>query len=129
MAKKILLIVFLWSTITIAEEKTWEQVILDRVEDIDSSDIYIRNCIPCHEYLPSSLERIFMTYLKVYSGEFTIKESIKAYLRNPDPDVSVMSDLFLDRFGIKYKTDLSEEELDEAVNLYWDKYDVREKLK
>lgn len=98
-------------------------------EAIESSDVYTRNCIPCHEYLPSTLERMFMSYLKVYSGEFTVKESLKAYLRNPDRDMSVMSELFLDRFGIKYKTDLSEQELEEAVNIYWNKFNVRNKLK
>ncbi|MBD3792568.1 MAG: hypothetical protein IE889_00180 [Campylobacterales bacterium] len=98
-------------------------------EAIESSDVYMRNCIPCHEYLPSTLERMFMSYLKVYSGEFTVKESLKAYLRNPDRDMSVMSELFLDRFGIKYKTDLSEQELEEAVNIYWNKFNVRNKLK
>lgn len=112
---------------TAAEEKLWEK--LPETNSTQEVDIYTRNCIPCHEYLPSSLERMFMNYLKTYSGEFTIKESLKAYLRKPDPDVSVMSDLFRDRFGIKYETDLSDEELNEAVNIYWNLYDVKKKLK
>jgi len=119
--------ILLISTFAISEEKVWDKKFENNTTK--EADIYTRNCIPCHEYLPSSLERMFMQYLKVYSGEFTLKESLKAYLRNPDPDTSVMSDLFLDRFGIKYKTDLSDKELDEAVNIYWKKYDVRNKLK
>ena len=110
-----------------SESRVWDKSI--ESNSTQEVDIYTRNCIPCHEYLPSSLERMFMSYLKVYSGEFTVKESLKAYLRQPDPDVSVMSKLFRDRFGIKYETDLSDEELDEAVNIYWEKYDVRKKLK
>ena len=92
-------------------------------------DIYTRNCIPCHEYLPSSLERMFMSYLKVYSGELTLKESLKAFLRKPDKEFSVMSDLFLDRFDVKAPTTLSEEELKEAVDIYWKKYNIRNKLR
>ena len=115
------------STFAMSEEKVWSKK--NENNTTKEADIYTRNCIPCHEYLPSSLERMFMRYLKVYSGEFTVKESLKAYLRNPDSDTSVMSELFLDRFGIKYKTDLSDKELDEAVNIYWKKYDVRNKLK
>jgi len=107
------------------ETNTSEVSIPKRVED----NVYTRNCVPCHEYLPSSLERMFMSYLKVYSGELTLKESLKAFLRNPDREFSVMSDLFLDRFGVKEKTTLSEAELKEAVDIYWDKYNIRNKLR
>jgi len=96
---------------------------------VKEDNIYTRNCVPCHEYLPSSLERMFMSYLKVYSGELTLKESLKAFLRNPDREFSVMSDLFLDRFNVKEKTTLSEAELKEAVDIYWDKYNIRNKLR
>ncbi|HHH19891.1 MAG TPA: hypothetical protein ENK86_05230, partial [Campylobacterales bacterium] len=49
-----------------AEEKLWER--LPETNGTQEVDIYTRNCIPCHEYLPSSLERMFMNYLKTYSG-------------------------------------------------------------
>jgi hypothetical protein len=70
-----------------------------------------------------------MSYLKVYSGEITFKASLKGYLQNPDKKLSVMSDLFIERFGIKEKTTLNEKELEEAINIYWDLYNVRNKLK
>jgi hypothetical protein len=70
-----------------------------------------------------------MSYLKVYSGEITTKAALKGYLQNPDKKLSVMSDLFIDRFGIKDKTDLTEKELEEAINIYWDLYNVRNKLR
>jgi len=40
-----------------------------------------------------------------------------------------MSDLFLDTYGIKEKTTLSESEIDEALDIYWDKFKVFNKLK
>ena len=40
-----------------------------------------------------------------------------------------MSELFIESFGIKKKTLLSPEELDEAVDIYWDKFKVFNKLK
>lgn len=98
-------------------------------ESIKTETIFEKKCIPCHEYLPSNLERMFMSYLKVYSGEFTFKESLKSFLREPDEISSTMSDLFLSRFGVKSKTELSEKELEEAVNIYWDLYNIRNKLK
>jgi hypothetical protein len=70
-----------------------------------------------------------MSYLKVYSGEKTFKESLKSFLRDPDEVSSTMSELFLDRFGVKSKTELNDKELEEAVNLYWEMYNIRNKLK
>ncbi len=100
----------------------------DKIEE-KKENIFIKKCVPCHEYLPSSLERMFMSYLKVYSGEKTFKESLKSFLRDPDELSSTMSELFLDRFGVKSKTELNDQELEEAVNLYWEMYNIRNKLK
>ncbi len=95
-----------------------------------SQNIYEKNCLFCHnDHFPTSLERMFMSYIKVYSGEITFKASLKGYLQNPTKELSAMSDLFIDRFGIKEKTTLSEKELEEAINIYWDLYNVRNKLK
>jgi len=95
-----------------------------------AQNIYEKNCLYCHnDHFPTSLQRMFMSYLKVYSGEITFKASLKGYLQNPDKQLSVMSDLFIERFGIKEKTTLNEKELEEAINIYWDLYNVRNKLK
>jgi hypothetical protein len=40
----------------------------------------------------------------------------------------LMSDLFIERFSVKDKSKLSEQELEEAINIYWDLYNVRNKL-
>jgi hypothetical protein len=94
-----------------------------------SQNVFEKNCKECHKHLPASLQRMFMAYLKVYSGEITMKAALKGYLMKPDKKLSVMSDLFIDRFGIKEKTTLSEKELEEAINIYWDLYNVRNKLR
>jgi len=92
-------------------------------------NIYERNCIPCHRYLPLSLEHMYMRYLKTFSGEKTFKASLKVFLKHPMEQTSVMSDLFIDRFSVKDKTLLNDKQLDEAINIYWDLYNVRNKLK
>ena len=94
-----------------------------------SQNIFESNCEYCHRDLPSSLQRMFMSYLKVYSGEITLKAALKGYLKNPDKKLSVMSDLFISNFGIKEKTKLNDKELEEAINIYWDLYNVRNKLR
>ena len=94
----------------------------------EKKNIYERNCIPCHLYLPSSLERMFMNYLKTYSGEQTFKASLKVFLKNPTEKESLMSSMFIEHFSVKDKSQLSDEELDEAIDIYWKTYDVRKKL-
>ena len=89
---------------------------------------YERNCIPCHRYQPASLEKLFMEYLKTYSGEFSLKESLKIFLRNPTEEASLMNDKFIENFSVKDPTDLNDTELDEAIDIYWELYDVRGKL-
>lgn len=120
MINKTLLIMFFSALLFSIESKK---------EEIETETIFEKKCVPCHEYLPSNLERMFMSYLKVYSGEFTFKESLKSFLREPDEISSTMSDLFLSRFGVKSKTELNEKELDEAVDIYWDMYNIRNKLR
>ncbi|MDQ1325931.1 MAG: hypothetical protein QG564_1055 [Campylobacterota bacterium] len=94
-----------------------------------AEDAYERHCVPCHAPLPTSLQRMFMNHLLVYGGEHNFKAALKHYLRYPSKDISVMSDLFIDNFGIKEKSTLSDEELDEAIDIYWSKFKVFNKLK
>jgi hypothetical protein len=94
-----------------------------------AQDIYERHCVPCHKDLPTSLEQMFKEYLQIYSSEKFVKAGLKHYLRNPSKSISVMSDLFIDTYGIKKRTTLTEEELDEAIDIYWEKFKVFDKLK
>jgi len=94
-----------------------------------AQDAFERNCVSCHKQLPSTLQEIFKRYLLVYSSEDNVKAGIKHYLKYPTKEVSAMSDLFVETTGIKGKTTLGEKELDEAVDIYWDKYKVFGKLK
>jgi hypothetical protein len=94
-----------------------------------SQDIYERKCVPCHKELPTSLQQMFMSYLSLYSGEKNVKAVLKYYLKYPSKGMSVMSDLFIDSYGIKNRSKLSKKELNEAVNIYWEKFKVFNKLK
>jgi len=97
--------------------------------NIHASDIYERNCMECHQKLPASLQEMFKRYLLFYSSEANVKAGIKHYLRYPSKDISTMSDLFIDTYGVKEKTQLNEKELNEAINSYWKKFKVFGKLK
>jgi len=92
-------------------------------------DAFERNCVECHRTLPATLQEMFKRYLLVYSGERNVKAGIKHYLLYPNKDISVMSDLFISTYGIKQPTRLDERELDEAIDIYWEKFKVFDKLK
>ena len=98
-------------------------------QDVDAPNIYEKNCIPCHKNLPTSLQQMFMKYLESYSGEKNVKTILKFYLKSPMSNLSVMSDLFLNSYGIKEPTKLNDEELDKAIEIYWEKFKVFDKLK
>ncbi len=88
-----------------------------------------RNCVPCHRRLPATLQDMFKRYLLAYSSENNLKAGVYHYLRYPNKDISVMDKLFLKRFGVKSPTTLTEKELKEAVEIYWERYKVFGKLK
>lgn len=104
-------------------------MVLMLLSHLHSKDVYERNCIPCHQNLPTSLEQMFLTYLATYSGETNVKTIMKYYLNHPSDSLSVMSDLFKSSYGIKKPTKLNNKELDEAINSYWEKFKVFDKLK
>ena len=96
---------------------------------IFAQDAFERNCVTCHQTLPATLQEMFKHYLLVYSSEMNVKAGIKHYLRYPSKDITVMSDLFIDNYGIKRKSTLTDEELKKVVDIYWDKFKVFGKLK
>ena len=93
------------------------------------SNVYERNCIPCHEELPIKIDKFFYRYLLKYSSENDVKTAMKSYLKNPKAENSILVDGLINRFGVKKKTSLSDSELQEAINQYWELYQVFDKLK
>ena len=92
-------------------------------------DIYESNCIKCHSKLPVAIDKYFYKYLLKYSSEKDVKQAMFEYLQNPSVEKTIMAESFITRFGIKKKTNLSDEKLKEALNIYWDEYKIFGKLK
>jgi len=96
---------------------------------VTAQNIYEKQCVPCHRDLPTSLGEMFKGYLLVYSSEKFVKAGLKHYLKHPSKSISMMSDLFIDTYGIKQPTTLSPEALERAIDIYWEKFKVFDKLK
>jgi len=94
-----------------------------------NATIYEQNCVACHKKLPVSIDKYFYRYLLKYSSKREVLKEIKAYLKNPSQEQSVMAEAFISRFGVKKRTKLNEKELDEALHSYWKIYEVSTHLK
>lgn len=54
---------------------------------------------------------------------------MKLYLKNPSKETTIMSGAFIRRFGVKKPTTLNSHELSKALNIYWKKYEIKNRLK
>lgn len=113
MAKIILIIFLSLSFLNAAKTKT----------------VYEKNCIKCHKRLPVSIDKYFYRYVLKYSSEMNVKKSMFAYLKKPNKKMTIMPEAFIKRFGVKRKSKLSDKKLNEALDIYWEKYKVFGKLK
>jgi len=93
------------------------------------ADVFEIECVKCHIERKISLRKTFMNALLVYSGKENMKAGLKYYLRHPRRDSSVMSEEFLDRYGLIKPLDIDEKRLDEALEIYWNRYTVQGKLR
>ncbi|MBP1681372.1 MAG: putative cytochrome c [Proteobacteria bacterium] len=91
--------------------------------------VYQKNCIPCHEDMAVKIDKFFYRYLLKYSSEMEVKNAMSKYLKNPKAENSILVDGLINRFGVKKKTTLSDEQLQEALDTYWEQYKVFDKLK
>ncbi len=93
-----------------------------------ADNVFETECVKCHIERKISLRKTFMNALLVYSGKENMKAGLKYYLRHPRRDSSVMSEEFLDRYGLIKPLDIDEKRLDEALEIYWNRYTVQGKL-
>lgn len=95
----------------------------------DEKSVYETNCVNCHNRIPVTIDKYFYRYLLEYSSEKAVKKAMFDFLKNPMIETTVMPDSFIKRFGIKKRTKLSDRELNQAIDSYWEEYKVFGKLK
>jgi len=94
-----------------------------------SKVIYTLNCLGCHKNMPVSIDKYFYRYLLKYSSEREVKSALISYLQKPTKEKTVMPEAFIKRFGVKKKSNLTDEKLKRAIDYYWEEYKVFGKLK
>lgn len=88
----------------------------------------LEKCLSCHkkEQIPNRL--IYRRYLMKYSTkEATLKAIIK-YMKDPQKKNSVMPPPFFIKFGMKKRSDMCAEDLEEGVRAFIEKLDMKKRL-
>lgn len=67
------------------------------------NDIYETDCVKCHNRIPVAIDKYFYRYLLKYSSEKEVKKAMFNFLKNPKKEDSLMSESFINRFGVKKK--------------------------
>ena len=92
-----------------------------------SANSFEKNCLECHAN-DFQLYMFMKKYSLKYSSERLIKESIFEYLKNPTFKASVLPFGYLNRFGIKDKTQLADEELKKMIDIYYKQYNIKSRI-
>ncbi len=89
---------------------------------------YELDCKECH-LSDQQMGMFFGKYMLQYSSEKKVKEELFSYLTNPTEEKSLMPMGFLNRFGIKEKSTLTDKELKNAIDIYFKTYAPKYRLK
>lgn len=104
-------------------------LLVGRIFSANNMTVFDRNCVACHRKEGVSLRRSFMNALLIYSGEKNMKAGLKYFLRHPSIETSVMGEEYFHDHRLKKPTTLTDRELDEALDTYWQRYKVIGRLR
>ena len=89
---------------------------------------YETNCIYCHKD-KKELKYFMTNYTLLYSSEKKIKKAMFNFLKNPTSNKSVTPYEYIIKHGFKEKSKLSDKDLKDAINTYYDKYNIKQFIK
>jgi cytochrome c551/c552 len=92
------------------------------------ADILQKNCLSCHQKQQIPTHLIYKRYLLKYSTDERMKKAIYEYLKNPDKEHSIMPSAFFLKFPMKQSLHLSDFELEQSIEAFLRKYNVKKKL-
>jgi len=85
-------------------------------------------CAKCHRAKDLPNEVIYKRYLLKYSSNQKIKEAIAHYLKNPKVENTIMPAQFITIFGLKEASTLSDDVLNNYVDEFINRYDIKRKI-
>jgi hypothetical protein len=94
---------------------------------LSAKDAFETHCQSCH-FASNQLSVFMHKYTLKYSSKKRIKAAIIAYLKDPKEENSLMPLGFINRFGIKEPTTLNDKALEEAVEAYYQRYNLKDRI-
>jgi hypothetical protein len=91
------------------------------------ADIFEQNCLKCHN--SSELNGFIKAYTLKYSSEDKIKDGLYRFLRNPTSNMPLMTYDFIIKKGYKKDSLLTDDMLKEAIKIYYDKYNIKRRIR
>ncbi len=85
-------------------------------------------CLSCHEKQGIPTEALYKRYLLKHSSDRRIEAAMVEYLEKPVITKSIMPPRFINKFGIKESSQLSEVELKKYVRILIERYNIRDRL-
>lgn len=89
---------------------------------------YESNCLYCHKD-KKELKYFMAQYSLKYSSEKKIKKALFRFLKNPTSNKSITPYGYIVKHGFKEKSKLNDLDLKEAINIYYDKYNIKQFIK
>lgn len=87
-----------------------------------------KNCLSCHGD-DFKFNIIMKKYTLKYSSEAKIKKAIFDYLKEPSFENSILPLEYIKKFGIKQKSSLTDDTLEQMVDIYYEKFNLPSKLR
>jgi len=84
-------------------------------------------CLNCHKN-KFQFQMFMKKYTMKHSSERRIKNAIYEYLKNPTYSTSLLPFGFLQRFGVKEKTNLNDKDLRDMIDIYYERYNLKSKI-
>ncbi|MCK4737696.1 MAG: hypothetical protein KAT10_03980 [Sulfurimonas sp.] len=92
-----------------------------------NASLFEEECLYCHTN-DFKFNMMMKKYTTKYSSEKRIKKAIFEYLKNPTKDKSVLPLGYINRFGIKEKTELDDKTLREMIDIYYKQFNLKSKI-
>jgi len=89
---------------------------------------YKTDCLYCHKD-KNELKYFMGQYSLKYSSEKKIKKALFRFLKNPTSNKSITPYGYIVKHGFKENSKLNDTDLKEAINTYYDKYNIRQFIK
>ena len=91
------------------------------------SNVFKSNCLKCHKNY--ELKLYIANYTLKYSSEKRIKKAIFNFLKSPTSYKSIMPPSYIIKHEYKKPTTLDDKKLKEAIDIYYQKFNLKQFIK